>query len=130
MNEEPLFTINVFNKPEIAKKEDADAIRIYNLVLGRDDVHLSRDLCLNLRKYRFKEIVKARTEIETKLRAIMDKMASDIFLDSIDVVQVSNRKIHLTVKIIKNNEERKSVFMSIKKSENEKILVDLIGGNK
>ena len=62
-----------------------------------------------------------RTEIETKLRAIMDKMASDIFLDSVDVVQVSNRKIHLTVKIIKNNEERKSVFMSIKKSENEKI---------
>lgn len=126
MSSEPTLSINVYNKPEILENSDADAVRVYYIVMGRRDGHLSKDICFNLRSYRFSEIISSRIEIENKLRIVMDRMAPDIYLDELSVLQESERSLKLIIKIIKNNEQRKEIFFNVRKSENEKILVDLL----
>ena len=127
MTNEPTLSINAFNKPEVIKKEDADALRIYYIVMGKYDKHLTKDVCFDLRKYRFHEIISSKSKIETSLRVIIDKTAPDNFLDSISVNQVNDRTIHLIVKIIKtDSDDRNEIFFSIKKSKSDKFLVDLL----
>ena len=127
MANEPTLSIDAFNKPELLKNTDADALRVYYIVMGKYDKHMTKEVCFDLRKYRFHEIVTSKSKIETGLRSIIDKIAPDIFLDSINVNQVNDRTIHLTVKIIKTeSDDRNEIFFSIKKSKSDKFLVDLL----
>lgn len=123
---EPTLNINVYNKPDMLEDSDADAIRIFYIVIGRTNAHMSKDICFDLRRFRFSEIINSKSKIEVGLRNNIDRIAPDIYLDSITVTQVSERKIHLGVKIIKDGNDRKEIFFSIRKDNTDKLLIDLL----
>lgn len=133
MSKSPLFSVNEFNKPKILEGARSDLVLLYYIVIGRDDSNITPDIKFNINKYRFTEIEKAKSEIETSLRNHITLVAPEIYLDNIDVTRVNtgnsrtNKLLYFTLNIInQSNNQRSSIFFKITNKEQNHLLVELV----
>lgn len=126
MSIELLFDVNDFNEPAYASGSDADALLLHNVLLGRDDSHITRGVGFNIQKYRFKEITNSVGEITTELNNHCAKYVPHIYIDSLQAQTTTGENIILLINI-KNltSGESKNVYFNIT-STSTKMLVDIM----
>lgn len=118
MNKELTFGIDNFNQPATYDKTDADAIRLYYILMGRYD-----RLGFQISRYRFKQIANSLNEIENKLKTHISKVCPDMYIESIDLKQTSSNSISLSITILKSDtEERKILFFGITEDKTKTIV--------
>jgi hypothetical protein len=129
----PILSINEFKKPKVLEGVESDIQLIYYIMVGRSNSSVAPDLKYNIDKYRFENIENSKSQIESTLRDHITKVAPAIYLDSIDIVQISgsdtrtNKTLHFTINVInQTNNQRSSIFFKISKKDQTHLLVELI----
>lgn len=127
MSLEPVFDVDEFNNPKLFEGAEADVNLLYHIITGRSDVHVTPDVCFNIQKYRFKDLEQSASDIETRLRNHIDTVAPEIYLNSIDIKTVDDKKIYLTMNVYNDTTgKRNSILFKITNKDNTKLLVDLV----